>query len=200
MKSYLLLQKYYIINFTNIKFSQFVEKNNKNIFFFSKCKCSIFYKKKNHANLEATHYLYLYLICKELPKLQKKQISSNKIVWNLTLQQKRKSSNLYLFLENHNIWKVLQILLQYIFSQQLVSERKVLQITKNEVQIFIENMPILSATTKLQSPNHYISEIPFCLSIYFKSSSLFKKLYFLKIFKFLKIPSYLEGLSVSKLL
>lgn len=195
MKSSILLKKYHNINFINISSSQFIYENNKNLVSSPEFKCSISFDK-----LDGTHYIYLFLLTQQLPRMvkytQNPIKSRNENVSNLN----KKSLMLYVFLKKYNIWKVISCLFLYIFPQQTTIEKEIFHISDKTLRLFIENMPLFNLTRKLQSSNHYITPIPFNLILQSKNNSLFEKFFFVKNFKLLHISSYIKGLSNSKLL
>jgi hypothetical protein len=195
MKSAIFLKKYYTINFSNISSSQFIYETNKHLVSSPEFKCLISFDK-----LDGTHYLYLFLLTQQVPRLVKYKQSSiksrNENISNLN----KKSLILYVFLKSYNIWKVMSILFLYIFSQQATIEKDIFHVNNKTLRLVIENMPLFNCTKKLQSSNHYITPIPFSLIFQSKNSSLFEKLYFVKTFKILQLSSYIKGLSNYKLI
>lgn len=92
MKSYLFLAKYYQIQQTHIQLSKFIRKNNRELAQLKSIQGQIHSK-----NLESTQFLYLFLLTKHLPKLQKynkKLIGSFK---RSLLKGQEKSLNIYIF-------------------------------------------------------------------------------------------------------
>jgi len=195
MKSSNSLKKYYTINFNNISSSQFIYENNKYLISSPELKCLISFDK-----LDGTHYLYLFLLTQQLPRLVKYKQSSIKSRNDNALKLNKKSLMLYVFLKNYNIWKVLSSLFLYIFPQQTTIEKDIFHVSDKMLRLVIENMPLFDRTKKLQSSNHYITPIPFSLIFQSKNSSLFGKFYFVKTFKILQLSSYIKGLSDSKLI
>jgi hypothetical protein len=98
MKSANSLKKYYTINFNNISSSQFIYENNKYLISSPELKCLISFDK-----LDGTHYLYLFLLTQQLPRLVKYKQSSIKSRNDNALKLNKKSLMLYVFLKNYNI-------------------------------------------------------------------------------------------------
>jgi hypothetical protein len=98
MKSANSLKKYYTINFNNISSSQFIYENNKYLISSPELKCLISFDK-----LDGTHYLYLFLLTQQLPRLVKYKQNSIKSRNENTLNSNKKSLMLYVFLKSYNI-------------------------------------------------------------------------------------------------
>lgn len=190
MKSYLVLKKYYKTQFLNIQLSKFIRTSNINLTKLTKIECAIHSKK-----IEATHFLYLFLLTQDLPRLRKYYQNSISFFKETVSSGQQKSIAIDIYLKKRFYWKFLYQALFVIFPTQAILEANAFQVTRERIQLFIENMPLTYNTVKLQSVHHYIALLPFSISMIFTNATLFEKISILKTLRFLKIPSYIPSLS-----
>ena len=67
-----------------------------------------------------------------------------------------------------------------IIPSQNISEKKVLKLQKNKIDLIISHAPLTNRTMALKSKNGYIPDIPLIWRLTFSNSSLYQKIFILK--------------------
>lgn len=170
MKSRTSLQKLYKPYFQNLCLSQFIQSRPEEPVKLSKYEYVMTARKKI-----STHFLYLFLLTQKIPVVHKRGVKEILIKSNLA---KRYYLNaLYQFLHT-------------IVPTQPIVEAKIIQLQRQQVDLFLLNLPLTHKTSKLKSQSHYIASLSLQVKMIMPYASVFEKLYLLKMLKFVKLPLY----------
>jgi hypothetical protein len=103
------------------------------------------------------------------------------VTWSVEIKHNKFYENFY------------RILFQVIPFQNN-SERKILKLQENKLDLIIHYAPLTSSTIGLKSKNSYISDIPLIWRLKWTKSSLFQKVFILKHLKLLNEDSQFKRL------
>ena len=184
------LKQYQNTILTNILSSQFIYSSVNQ-------KCEL--KKQEliiqHKKNKKIHYLYLFLTANKRPYAKKYYISSKTMNKTGSITKtKSKAITWRVEIRKRNFYENLNRILFEIIPFQTNSEKKVLKLKENHLDIIIGFAPLTTKTFCLKSKNSYISDIPLIWRLKWTNSPLFQKIFILKHLKVLN-----EGIHFKKL-
>ena len=132
------------------------------------------------------HYLYLFLTANKRPYAKKYYVSPKNLSKKTrVLKTKSKSVTWRVDIKKNNFYEVISRMLFQIIPFQNNSEKKVLKLQENNLDLIIHYAPLTTRTIGLKSKNSYISDIPLIWRLKWTKSSLFQKIFILKHLKIL---------------
>ena len=141
------------------------------------------------------HYLYLFLTASKKPYAKKYDVSpKNSSKKTRTLKTKSKAVIWQVNISKQKFYQMFSLMLFQIIPAQSNSEKKILKLQENNLDVIISYAPLTSRTSNLKPKNSYLSDIPLIWRLKWTNSSLFQKIFFLKHFKVLN-----EGLPYKRL-
>ena len=141
------------------------------------------------------HYLYLFLTTKKKPYAKKYYIATkNSQKKNRLAKTKSKAVTWKVGIPHKKQYEILSYMLFQIIPFQNNSEKKILQLQENNLDLRINYAPLTSRTIGLKSKNSYMSDIPLIWRWKWTKSSLFQKIFLLKHLKVLNENFYFNRL------
>ncbi len=132
------------------------------------------------------HYLYLFLTTNKRPYAKKYYISQkNSNKKTRVVKPKSKAVTWSVGIKNNKFYDNFYRMLFQIIPFQNNSEKKVLKLQENNLDLIIHYAPLTTRTAGLKSKNSYISDIPLIWRLKWTKSSLFQKIFILKHLKVL---------------
>ena len=181
MQNYSQIKQYQSMILTNILSSQFVYSSVNQ-------KCEL--KKQElliqNKKTKKIHYLYLFLTANKRPYAKKYYASSKNLNQkNNTVKTKAKSMLWKVIIKKNRFFEILYRMLFQIIPFQNNSEKKVLKLQENNLDLIIHYAPLTNKTVGLKSKNSYLSDIPLIWRLKWTNSTLFQKIFILKHMKIL---------------
>ena len=181
MQNYSQIKQYQSMILTNILSSQFVYSSVNQ-------KCEL--KKQElliqNKKTKKIHYLYLFLTANKRPYAKKYYASSKNLNQkNNTVKTKAKSMLWKVIIKKNRFFEILYRMLFQIIPFQNNSEKKVLKLQENNLDLIIHYAPLTNKTVGLKSKNSYLSDIPLIWRLKWTKSTLFQKIFILKHMKIL---------------
>lgn len=181
MQNYSQIKQYQSMILTNILSSQFVYSSVNQ-------KCEL--KKQElliqNKKTKKIHYLYLFLTANKRPYAKKYYASSKNLNQkNNTVKTKAKSMLWKVIIKKNRFFEILYCMLFQIIPFQNNSEKKVLKLQENNLDLIIHYAPLTNKTVGLKSKNSYLSDIPLIWRLKWTNSTLFQKIFILKHMKIL---------------
>ena len=181
MKNFSQIKQYKKTILSNILSSQFV-------YFSPNQKCEL----KNQELLiqnkktKKIHYLYLFLTANKKPYAKKSYASLKNLKKKSSgLKPKSRAMIWKVKIKASKFFAIISHMLFQIIPLQSHSEKKILKIKENSLDILIHYAPCTSLTSGLRSNNSYWSDIPLIWRLKWTNSSLFQKIFVLKHLKVL---------------
>lgn len=132
------------------------------------------------------HYLYLFLTTNKRPYAKKYYISQkNSNKKTRVVKPKSKAVTWSVGIKKNKFYDNFSRMLFQIIPFQNNSEKKVLKLQENNLDLIIHYAPLTTRTVGLKSKNSYISDIPLIWRLKWTKSSLFQKIFILKHLKVL---------------
>lgn len=181
MQELFQLKQYKNTILTNILSSQFVYSS-----IHQKCELKkqelIIQNKKT----KKIHYLYLFLTANKRPYAKKYNISpKNASKKSRVVKSKSKAVTWMVDIKKYKFYEMFHRILFRIIPFQNNSEKKILKLQENDLDLIIHYAPLTNRTIGLKSKNSYISDIPLIWRLKWTKSSLFQKIFILKHLKVL---------------
>ena len=181
------LKKYTSGIFQHLLTSQFIYATPENCIRLKRLRFKIQTRK-----LKKIHYMYLWLLTKRRPYLQKFHSSWKNISKNNPLKIKMKTHCLNVTLKKKNNFAMLHKILIHMISKQTHSEKQVWTFDQHLLKVILFSVPLTQDTYLLQKKNTYFPQIPLTLIFYFSNTTAFQKLFFVRA---LRILSSLEKIT-----
>ena len=144
------------------------------------------------------HYMYLWLLTKKIPHLQKFYPSWKNTSSNIFFKTKAKKYTLEVNILSKNKFDIFYQVLMQIISTQTNSEKQVWSFHQKYVDAIIFSVPLTKNTYLLQMKNTYFPNIPLIFQFSFSNATAFEKLFFLRALKFLSLSSKNPALDASE--
>lgn len=139
----------------------------------------------HNKKIKKIHYLYLFLTTNRRPYLKKYYSFSKNSSNNSKTKTKAKSITWGVSIKNVRFSEILSEMLFQIIPSQTISEKAVLKLHTDNLDLILHSAPLTEKTASLKPKNSYLSEIPLIWRLKWTSASLFQKIFILKHLKIL---------------
>lgn len=175
-------RKYFDYYFSHLLTSQFISKSSKDL---PKLKNVFMTSNKQSWRTKKIHFLYLFLITKVLPQVDKVYLSSK--ARSLPVNRNDKENRcLKVIVQKRNQYSFTNNIFVDLSTFQQKLEYSIYNVHEDMVDLVLINPSLTFNTSLLQSNNFYRSQLSFNLHLLFSNCSFFEKLFLLRSWKFIK--------------